>query len=856
MSATNQHSNDLISVRLLLWAVALGGLAVFLWAAAQLPLARLDGRYALICLFTVGLGSRIVVDIQILKSNFSVSDVFLILTALIFGPEAAIVLAWVEAFCTSLRFAKMARFRLFNAGVMVLSIAAGTKLATYWFGELTVLVQEKLSTRFLVALLVLSLTHYGVNVGLIAAGNALRSQRSWWSVWREHYAWMFIAYLASGSIALLLANFINRWSFNAFFAALPIVGVIYFGYRSYQRQLEATQQQIEEAQQHLHEMAESEERFRGAFGEAPIGMALAAPDGRWLQVNRSLCDLLGYAQADFVAAQYQTFAHSADVVNLHTMVGQVLQEKSATQQGEIRFFHKSGQEVWTTTSLSLIKAGNGAARLIFQVQDITARRQAEQKLRHAAFYDELTGLGNRRYFTDALREALQVALKSEARHGAMVFIDLHRFRLVNERLGQAAGDQLLVMVARRLESGVAENYKIARLGGDEFTILLEGIRDETEALSFVEQLRELLAGRFVVSGQEVFVNANIGLAFGQASHTTPEEWLRDAAVALQQAKVNDNMQYAVFDQAMHERALAQIQMEIDIRHALERQEFFPVYQPIMCLQTNRLVGFECLVRWQHPQRGLISPLDFIPLAEETGHIIALGKFILNEACRQLRRWQDQFASELPLTMSVNVSGKQVMRGHLVEQVLAVLAETGIAPHHLKLEMTESVMLDNLEVAAGEFKQLRALGVQLSMDDFGTGYSSLSYLHRLPISTLKIDRSFVTPVAEKTESAAIVQTIILLANSLGLEVIAEGIETFAQLEKLREFGCGNGQGYFFSKPLKVDEAGSLLRDSFNTTPRVTHLLRPQVPGSAPLTRHPRATRTHQLELAPLQHSQMA
>ena len=697
------------------------------------------------------------------------------------------------------------------------------------------------------------MTHYAINVGLISAGNALRSKRHWLAIWREHYAWMVVAYLASGSIALFLANLINRWSFNAFLAGLPIVGVIYFGYRNYQRQLEATQKQIAEAQQHLGDMAESEERFRGAFGEAPIGMALAAPDGRWLQVNHSLCDLLGYAEEAFVATQYQQFAHPADVVRLHTMVGNILQQKTNKEQDEIRFFHRAGQEVWTATSLSLIKAGNGDERLIFQVQDITARRQAEQQLRYAAFYDELTGLGNRRFFTDAMRQALAKKESNSSYLCAVAFIDLHRFRLINERLGHAFGDQLLIKVAQRLKSILPESCQIARLGGDEFTILLEDISDEATAAQLIGNLHQQMAGRFFVSGQEIFVNANTGLAFCQDSHTTPEGWLRDADVALQQAKVNDTMDYAVFNLAMHERALAQIQMEIDIRHALERQEFFPVYQPIMCLQTNRLVGFECLVRWQHPTRGLISPLDFIPLAEETGHIIPLGKFILTEACRQLCRWQQQYASELPLTMSVNVSGKQVIRGHLVEQVMAVLEETKLAPRHLKLEMTESVMLDNLEVAAIEFKQLRALGVQLSMDDFGTGYSSLSYLHRLPITTLKIDRSFITPLTEKAESAAIVQTIILLANSLGLEVIAEGIETFEQLEKLREFGCGNGQGYFFAKPLKVEEAGNLLREAFSTVPQVTSILRTKFTGAMTHSHPAPGARNNVLELAPRNHS---
>jgi diguanylate cyclase (GGDEF)-like protein/PAS domain S-box-containing protein len=847
-SPPNQHQNDLLSVKAFMWAVVISGLSAFLYAAAKLPLASLDGRFAVVCLLTIGVGSRIVVDIQLLKSNISVSDIFIILTALLFGWEAAVVLSGVEAFFTSLRFSRQARFRLFNAGVMALSILAATRAVTYWFGSLPQLAQGKLSGYFLAALATMMLVHYVANAGLMAIANALRSRRPWWDVWREYYSWMFVTYLASGAVALITANAINRWSFNAFLLGLPIAGVIYLSYRSYCRQLEVTEEQISQARQHLQEMAESEERFRGAFGEAPIGMALVAPGGEWLQVNRSLCGILGYSEDELLALNCQSLAHQQDVVSLFTMVGKVLQGKEQTQQAELRFYHREGQVVWTATSLSRLNHETGPGqRLIFQIQDITARRKAEEQLRQAAFYDALTGLANRRYFVEQLEDALNHARRDPQYSFAVVFLDFQRIKLVNESIGYAAGDEFLTQVAQRLRNSLPPQHTAARLGNDEFTVLLDGMAQEEDARLFVKRLQKQLVAPFWVGQHEVFAQVNAGVALYRERYDKPEDLLRDADVALQEAKQRGKNAFLVFDQAMHERVIARLQLETDLSYAVERREFFNLYQPILCLETKRLVGFECLVRWQHPQRGLVSPMDFIPLAEETGHIAAIGKFVLEESCRQLRRWQEQFASGLPLTMSVNVSGKQIMQGHLVENVLAVLAETGVTPQFLKLEITESVVLDNLEAATNTLKQLRALGVQLSMDDFGTGYSSLSYLHRLPITTLKIDRSFVTHITERAESAAIARAVILLAKSLQMDIVAEGIETAEQAEALRVMECDYGQGYLFAKPLKVDEAGSLLRDSFNVVPQLTHLLRPDLGDPKPGLPSPQITHAHVIPL---------
>jgi diguanylate cyclase (GGDEF)-like protein len=426
-------------------------------------------------------------------------------------------------------------------------------------------------------------------------------------------------------------------------------------------------------------------------------------------------------------------------------------------------------------------------------------QESKDHFRHAAFHDALTNLPNRALLAENLKFVMERAKQSEDYQFAVLFLDLDRFKNVNDSLGHTIGDQLLIAMARRLESCIREVDMVARLGGDEFAILLDGIPNSAEATNMAKRIQEKLDSPFNLSGHEVFTTTSIGIALSSTGYDYAENMLRDADTAMYRAKAQGKACYEVFDKGMHARAVYLLQMENDLRRALDREELRVYYQPIVSLENGQLAGFEALIRWQHPERGFISPVDFISLAEDTGMIAPIGLWILKRACHQLAQWQWASPAHRQLFMSVNLSGKQVAEPDLVAQIQQILEDTHLDPRHLKLEITESVVMENAELAAQFFKRLKALGVQLSIDDFGTGYSSLGYLHRFPLDTLKIDRSFVGRIGEAAENIEIVRTIVSLADNMGMEVVAEGIETLGQLAQLRKLNCQYGQGYLFARP---------------------------------------------------------
>ncbi len=434
-----------------------------------------------------------------------------------------------------------------------------------------------------------------------------------------------------------------------------------------------------------------------------------------------------------------------------------------------------------------------------------ALEESKEHFRHVAYHDSLTELPNRALFIDRLRLAMDRARQSEDYLFAVLFLDLDRFKNINDSLGHTYGDQLLIAIARRLELCLRKEHTLARFGGDEFAVLLNGINHPGEAILVAERIHRELMIPFNLSGQEAFTTASIGVALSIVNYEQPEDILRDADTAMYQAKDNGKARHVVFDEPMRARAIHRLQLETDLRRAVERNEFFVLYQPIVDLDNFSLRGFEALVRWRHPERGIVSPLDFIPMAEETGLIINIGNWVLREACRQMQEWHGEMPTDPALFISVNLSGKQFTQPRLISEVASILKETGLQPHSLKLEITETVVMENTETTVEMLEQLRKLGVQLSIDDFGTGYCSLSYLHRFPIDTLKIDRSFVSRMTENDENTAIVRTIIMLAQTLKLDVVAEGVETSEELALLRKLGCENGQGYYFSRPINAKAA---------------------------------------------------
>ncbi|MDQ3651731.1 MAG: EAL domain-containing protein [Acidobacteriota bacterium] len=437
---------------------------------------------------------------------------------------------------------------------------------------------------------------------------------------------------------------------------------------------------------------------------------------------------------------------------------------------------------------------------------------SKERFRYAAYHDALTGLPNRAHFI----ELLQLSLTHPGRHQdhcfAVLFLDLDRFKNINDSLGHSSGDQLLIAIAGRLRSCMRQSDLVARFGGDEFAVLLSGINDVRDVYHIVDKIQQELAVPLKIDHHEAFTTASIGIALSSTGYDCPEDVLRDADTAMYRAKEGGKARHEVFNKEMHARAISLMRTESDLRHAVKREELRVFYQPIISLKTGGLAGFEALVRWQHSELGLISPAEFIPVAEDTGLIIPIGRWVLEESCRQMHEWQQQSPAHQDLTLSVNLSGKQLAQPDLIEQVEEVLRNTGFDPRNLKLEITESVVMENAEQATMLLKRLRDLGLQLSIDDFGTGYSSLSYLHRFPVNILKVDRSFVSRMNLNDENLEIVRTILTLAHNLGMEVVAEGVETEEQCVQLKTLKCEYGQGYLFSKPLDQESAHAFIQQS--------------------------------------------
>ncbi|MBW4682274.1 MAG: EAL domain-containing protein [Microcoleus vaginatus WJT46-NPBG5] len=442
-------------------------------------------------------------------------------------------------------------------------------------------------------------------------------------------------------------------------------------------------------------------------------------------------------------------------------------------------------------------------------REINERKLLEEQLLKMALYDALTSLPNRVLFMDRLEQTLDCAKEQSDYQFAVLFMDCDRFKVVNDSLGHLAGDELLVALARRIEKLLSKNDTIARLGGDEFAFLLREIKTISYATQVADQILKALSLPFSLKRQEVFINASIGIALGNFSYEQPEHLLRDADTAMYCAKTSGKGQYRVFEPAMHDAAVESLHLETDLRRAVNQQEFILYYQPIVALNTGTIVGFEALVRWDHRQRGLIPPAAFIPIAEETGLINPIGTWVLREACRQLHLWNQAKLTNYPLTMSVNLSVRQFAQPDLIEQIDQILKETQLDPHTIKLEITESVIMDNAKSAAKILQKLRERHIELSIDDFGTGYSSLSYLHSFPVDNLKIDRAFVRHIDGNPDSLGLVPAIISIAEAFKMNVIAEGIETEEQLAQLRNLNCSFGQGYLFSKPLAEKQATDLI-----------------------------------------------
>jgi diguanylate cyclase (GGDEF)-like protein/PAS domain S-box-containing protein len=552
----------------------------------------------------------------------------------------------------------------------------------------------------------------------------------------------------------------------------------------------------------------AEERFHSAFDHAPIGMNLLDLDARFIQVNRAFCAITGYREEELIGRTCQSITYPEDLEKEAQGMRRMAAGEIEHYQIEKRFVHSAGHPVWATASRSLVRSRDGEPlHLVSQVEDITQRKQSDLMLTHMALHDSLTGLPNRTLALDRLA----LALARTERHPssvAVLFLDLDRFKVINDSLGHNLGDQLLVAVAARLREAVRPSDTVARIGGDEFVVVCEDIVGVEDATRIAERIADALSRPFELNDDEVLLATSVGIALSSGPGDTPETLLRDADAAMYRAKETGRNRYEVFDSSMRVEAVERLDLEQALRRALGRSEFRLFYQPVLDMETGTIVGVEALLRWEHPERGLLRPAEFISLAEETGLILPIGKWALQEACRQARRWREADPDRPPLTVAVNLSARQLAQPNVADMVAEALESTGTDPSQVWLEITESILTGDTEATVGALRALKALGVRLSVDDFGTGYSSLLYLKRFPVDTLKVDRSFVAGLGTYPEDTAIVAGVVGLAQTLGLTAIAEGVETEEQRAALRALGCDLAQGYLFGHPEPAENLGEL------------------------------------------------
>jgi diguanylate cyclase (GGDEF)-like protein/PAS domain S-box-containing protein len=580
-------------------------------------------------------------------------------------------------------------------------------------------------------------------------------------------------------------------------------------------------------------LRQSEERYALA--------ALAANDGLWdWDLVRDRCDfsprwraMLGLDSTPLLplSREWLDRVHPDDAPRLRADIDALLAGTAPRLESEHRLRHADGNWRWMLVRALALRVGDARPlRIAGSMTDISARKRAEEELRRAAMHDALTGLVNRAYFLESLERAVARVQRRPDKTIALLFLDLDRFKQINDSLGHLAGDRLLTSIARRLHACVRPGDVLARLGGDEFAVLLDDLKDASDATRIAERMQEALHAPLRNEESDVVVTASIGIAFGGADLDGHEELLRDADLAMYRAKASGKARYEVFDTGSRATERARMELENDLRRALERGELRVHYQPIVDARDGRIVAFEALARWAHPQRGLLNAAAFIPLAEESGTISALGRWVLREALAQIAQWQRDYPSDRPLGVSVNLSPREVLQPRLPSNVAEALREANVAPQSLALEITESLFVDTGDATLSTLRELASLGVQLHLDDFGTGYSSLSYLHRFPISAVKIDRYFISRL-DAAECEEIVRSVVELSRRLGMRTIAEGAESDEQGARLREIGCNLLQGYACARPVPPREAEALLARQAGVSDRP----RPVAP-SRPFTPH--------------------
>ncbi len=636
----------------------------------------------------------------------------------------------------------------------------------------------------------------------------------------------FSSHLAAANSSLEVnerSTFLEHPSFIFLFISLTLLLIAILQLLQYRRQIEKKSLELSTANKELQIEIEERAQIQTALQESKERYALAARganDGLWdwnlktndISFSSRWKSMLGF-QDDEIRDRLQEWFHRVhpdDINKLKKDISDHLNGVTLHFENEHRLLNKKEDYLWVLSRGLAVRDSDGSSiRMAGSLTDISGRKKTEEQLIQNAFYDTLTGLPNRALFMDRLQMEFVHNKRNKDHRFAVLFLDIDRFKNINDSFGHLIGDELLGLVAKRLRSHIRPDDTIARFGGDEFVVLLGNMKEVGDATKIAERINNVLIEPFHLMHHELYINITIGIAISTHEYQQPEEILRDADTAMYNAKLRGKACYLIFDKTMHINALDRLELEIDLRHAIERKEFVLYYQPIISLENRSIIGFEALVRWNHPQRGFLLPMEFIPLAEETGLIISLSLWIIREACRQILIWQQQIPSESPLVISINISPKHFKNDSFVDQIINILDETKLNPEHLALEITETVIMDNSNHMIAVLSQLKDLGIKIHIDDFGTGYSSLSYLQRFPIHILKIDRSFISRMSGDAKNAEIVQSIINMAHNMKMQVIAEGVELAENLKTLEDLKCEYAQGYFFSHPLNINDAEVLL-----------------------------------------------
>jgi diguanylate cyclase (GGDEF)-like protein/PAS domain S-box-containing protein len=815
------------------WTMVLLGVLVLAHAAATVAREPLHSLAQIaVGVALAMLAGAFPVRIPNSKNSFAAGEIFVFLLLLMHGPAAAALAAAGETAVGALRTSKRWTSRIASPAMSAIAVfAAGTLLMS----ALDVLRGiGRLNDGLLVAAVMgFSLVFFVLNALLATALPLLkRNERLLLSHLLGLVGWVGFAFAGSGAVAALLFLVYQQSGLSVLLAVLPLLGALLAAFHYYNRQQEAhalarqaaadaaerearTMAQAAEreallAERHLRELEASERRFHSAFTHASIGMALLGVDGHVLQGNAALRTLLGLAEGELQGQRFGEFVVAEDSAALDEQLAHVADSGFEAFAIDLRCRHRGGDTVWAALHCSFFsEPGSATPCLILQVQDITARRRAEEGLQQLAFNDTLTGLPNRRRFHDLLGQAVARAQSDGSQRFAVLYLDFDRFKMINDSLGHGAGDEFLVAVTRRLQERLRPQDVLARLGGDEFAVLMHRFHDDEAAVTLAERLLDAMKRPFRIADTELTTSASIGITTSRFGYARTEDVLRDADIAMYRAKAAGKARYALFDVSLHAEAARRLRLEADLRHAVAQGLLMVAYQPLYDLGSGRLTGFEALARWSHPQEGPIAPASFIPMAEESGLIVPLTTFVLDRACRQLKEWQALDPAFADLTMQVNLSARDMAHNDLADRVSLALSQASLPPRHLVLELTENILMERIDATLPQLDRLRALGVGLALDDFGTGYSSLAHLTRLPIGSLKIDRSLVGNLGHDAQEAKVVRGIVQLAVSLGKDVVAEGVETPLQLERLRDMGCQRGQGFLMAAPMPPAQVSALL-----------------------------------------------